>query len=233
MVFVSEPTNPPEPQDAPAGEESELPSAPQRRPVLKRIDGGGVDEDHALVEAAKAGDQRAFSRLFERHHGRVFAMCTRLLADRAEVEDAVQQTFLEAWRCLHRFEGRSRFTTWLTRIAIHTSLGFRRRVKRLIFSSEVRPEAAVHDIGWGGRENTAPDQGVHERNRKQALTEILQRLTAKKRVVFVLAELEGMTAPEISEILKIPDATVRTRLFHARKEFAVAARNHPAFAEVE
>ena len=190
----------------------------------------GVDADLALVEAARNGDRRAFSQLFDRHHGRVYAMCARLLHERSDVEDAVQQAFLEAWRCLHKFEGRSRFTTWLTRIAIHTSLGLRRKVKRLVFTDEVRPEAAVHEIGWG-KGPSRPDDDVQLRDRRLALHEILTTLTEKKRVVFVLAELEGMTAPEIGEILSVPDATVRTRLFHARKEFARAAAQHRAFAD--
>jgi RNA polymerase sigma-70 factor (ECF subfamily) len=190
-----------------------------------------VDEDSALVEAARAGDRAAFSSLFERHHRRVFAMCSRLLRDAAEVEDAVQQTFLEGWRSLHRFEGRSRFSTWITRIAIHTCLGFRRRLKRLFVSDEPPEDGGTGDLGWG-TPPMAPDEGAVHARRRRAVDEVLQRLSAKKRVVFVLAELEGMTAPEISRILEVPDATVRTRLFHARKEFLRHAQGHPGFADV-
>jgi len=207
------------------------------------------DADHALVVASRAGDAAAFARLFDRHHGRVSAMCRRLLADRAEVDDAVQQTFLEAWRSLPRFEGRSRFSTWITRIAIHTCLGFRRRLKRLLLSADLfgerdgttgpRPladhgaEGALHvDLGPQGTAPPSPFEGAAHSARRVAVDEILQRLSPKKRVVFVLAELEGMTAPEIAEIVSIPEATVRTRLFHARKEFASAATQHRGFADL-
>lgn len=190
------------------------------------------DEDHALVEAARAGDRAAFSKLFQRHHGRVYAMCSRLLRDQVEVEDAVQTTFLEAWRSLHRFEGRSRFSTWVTRIAIHTCLGFRRKLKRMLLPTEDTPlEKGTTDLGWGA-EPMAPDDGAAHLDRRRAVAEVLTRLTAKKRVVFVLADLEGMTAPEISEVLGIPDATVRTRLFHARKEIARHIRQHAGFADL-
>src|SRR5687768_15112264 len=84
------------------------------------VDGAPVDADAPLVQRAQAGDRKAFAELFTRHHARVRAMCARMLADPSEVDDAVQQAFLEAWRCLPRFEGRSRFTTWITRVAIHT-----------------------------------------------------------------------------------------------------------------
>lgn len=188
-----------------------------------------VDEDEALVRAAQAGDRAAFAALFDRHHGRVYAMCSRFLRDPAEVEDAVQHAFLEAWRCLHRFEGRSRFSTWITRIAIHTCLGVRRRLRRLFVTDS--PPTDGGDLGWSDKP-MAPDEGAAHRDRRRAVDEVLAKLSAKKRVVFVLAELEGMTAPEIAQILDIPDATVRTRLFHARKEFTRRVREHPGFADL-
>lgn len=189
------------------------------------------DEDAPLVDAARRGDQAAFTELFERHHGRVYAMCARLLRDPAEVEDAVQQAFLEAWRSLYRFEGKSRFSTWLTRIAIHTSLGFRRRLRRLFLLEDVAPGREDSRGAWRSAPIT-PDEGAAERARKRALDEVLWKLSPKKRVVFVLADLEGMTAPEISRVLGVPDATVRTRLFHARKELARHVRGHPGFADL-
>ena len=200
---------------------------PQDPPVT-RIE----DPDFALVRAAQQGDQRAFAQLFERHHRRVHAMCCRLLRDRTEVEDAVQHAFLEAWRCLGKFEGRSKFSTWITRIAIHTCLGIRRRLKRLFLSEDAHPQESADDDGQWGSAPMAPDAGAAHNARKKAVDDVLQELSAKKRVVFVLAELEGMTAPEISEILEIPDATVRTRLFHARKEFAQKIETHQGFADL-
>lgn len=203
-------------------------NAPATREPFRSIEDPDVD----LVERAKGGDQRAFAALFDRHHGRVFAMCCRLLRDRVEVEDAVQHAFLEAWRCLHKFEGRSKFSTWITRIAIHTCLGIRRRLKRMFLSEDVRPVEIADDDGQWGSAPMAPDEGAAHHARKRAVDDVLQLLSAKKRVVFVLAELEGMTAPEIAEILQIPDATVRTRLFHARKEFAQKVEAHPGFADL-
>lgn len=206
-------------------------SAPPPRSRAYEATDAFLAEDNALVLRAQAGDRAAFGKLFERHHGRVYGMCTRLLANRAEVEDAVQHVFLEAWRCLHRFEGRSRFSTWITRIAIHTCLGFRRRLKRLFFSDDVEPQAGHDDAQWAAPP-MSPDETAAHVARKRAVEEILQRIGMKKRVVFILADLEGMTAPEISRILDIPDATVRTRLFHARREFAQHVKSHPGFADL-
>lgn len=216
--------------DAPEQETPLTDAAARPRLTLARAP-IAVDEDAPLVERARRGDTAAFGELFERHHGRVYAMCCRMLKDAAEVEDAVQHAFLEAWRCLDRFEGRSRFSTWITRIAIHTCLGFRRRVKRLFFSDDV-PEPEPMAVGSFARPPPAPDEGAAGLRRQRAVDEVLAKLTGKKRAVFVLAELEGMTAPEIAVILEIPEATVRTRLFHARRDFAALARAHPGFADL-
>lgn len=189
-----------------------------------------ADPDRALVALAKAGDQRAFGELFERHHGRVYAMCCRMLRDPAEVEDAVQHAFLEAWRCLHRFEGRSRFSTWITRIAIHTCFGIRRRLKRLFFSEDL-PSSHARTPQYMTAP-LAPDAGAEHSARQRAVDDILHRLSEKKRVVFVLAEFEGMTAPEIADVVACPEATVRTRLFHARRDFMAIARSEPAYREL-
>src|ERR1041385_4937420 len=116
------------------GTNSGDPNDPMRRNLALQRSPDAVDDDADLVRRAQQGDRAAFGALFKKHHGRVQAMCMRMLADPAEVDDAVQQAFLEAWRCLGRFEGRSRFTTWITRVAIHTFFSTRRRLRRLFVS---------------------------------------------------------------------------------------------------
>jgi RNA polymerase sigma-70 factor, ECF subfamily len=179
--------------------------------------------DDELVALAKTGDRRAFSVLFERHHGQVFGMCVRMLRSRSDAEDAVQQTFLEAWRCLPRFEGKSKFTTWLCRIAIHTSFSLKRRVKRLVFGDDLifdEPEAT---------ERSAADVASNN-HLERVLHDALMHLSERKRLVVVLSDLEGKTSPEIAEIVGVPEATVRTRLFYGRKELAVLLQSNPQFA---
>ena len=212
-----------------------------KNPMLALVRPAGdaaVDADHDLVVRAQRGDRAAFAQLFTRHHGRVYGMCARLLGKKADVDDAVQQTFLEAWRCLHRFEGKARFTTWLTRIAIHTSFSLRRKLRRLLLVDDGGEGASlvVVDGGKDPRAEQAPlaaDEVAARRARSRALDEVLAQLSEKKRVVFVLADLEELTSPEVAEILGIPEATVRTRLFYARKEVAALLKNHPGFADVE
>jgi RNA polymerase sigma-70 factor (ECF subfamily) len=201
-----------------------------------------TDADEDLVNRARQGDRAAYGRLFERHHGRIHGMCARLLRRSDDVDDAVQQTFLEGWRCLHRFEGKSRFTTWLTRIAIHTCFSTRRRLKRLLLIDipDDDENRASLSVVSGGLTNPLLDTGplpadevASRRAREHALNEVLATLSEKKRVVFVLVDLEGMTSPEAADILGINEATIRTRLFYARKEVADALRLHPGFADLE
>ena len=198
------------------------------------------DPDQALVAAAQGGDRAAFDALVVRHQQRVFAMCSRLLRNPSDVDDAVQQTFLEAWRSLHRFEGKSRFTTWLTRVAINTTFSLRRRVRRWVLvdqlgGNERQAALAVIEGGVdpdGGRGPISADEVLVRRRHSEALAEILATLSDKKRTVFVLMELEGLSSPECGEVLGVPEATVRTRLFYARKEVGEAMARHPAFIDV-
>lgn len=214
--------------------------ASARSGALRPLGGDVVDDDADLLRRARQGDRTAFGALYTRHHGRIFAMCSRLLRRSADVDDAVQHTFLEAWRCLDRFEGKSRFTTWLTRIAIHTCLSLRRRLKRLLLANDdgdnALPQLAVLDGGAGEvlHAKGPPDAWEVARQHaiSRALDEILPALSAKKRVVFVLADLDGLSSPEVAEILEIPETTVRTRLFYARKEIAQAMASHPILSEL-
>lgn len=178
-------------------------------------------EEQCLIERSLKGDEAAFAVLYTRYYNQVYAFCSRLLRGRFDVEDAVQQVFLEAWRSMGRFEGRSLFSTWLTKIAIHTCLSFHRRAGRVVLNNneELDPFSHATAFLWGEGQKV-PDEEVFLSERKAMVNKLLARMTPKKKVVFMMSDMQGMTAPEISTVLKIPDATVRTRLFHARREFA-------------
>ncbi|HEY1099211.1 MAG TPA: RNA polymerase sigma factor [Myxococcota bacterium] len=203
-----------------------------------------VDVDVDLVDRARRGDRAAYGQLFERHHRRIHGMCTRLLRASGDVDDAVQTTFLEGWKSLHRFEGKSRFTTWLTRIAIHTCFSVRRRLKRLLLvdgqaDGDDRGLRLLEQLDDGSgpphphlQRPLAADEVASRHARERALQDVLAGLSEKKRAVFVLIDLEDLISPEVAEILGVNEATVRTRLFYARKEVAEALRTHPGFADL-
>ncbi len=190
------------------------------------------DEDIWITQAM-AGNKEAFAHLYHRYLGQVHAFCMRMLQGRPDVEDAVQQVFLEAWRSLYRFERRSLFSTWITKIAIHTCLSFHRKNGRMLLATDDHDNLADEsdDVVWGNY-MTPPDEQVWYAARKKAISKILGRMTRKKQLVFIMSDMQGMTAPEISTVLGIPDATVRTRLFHARREFLSSVHRNPVYRDL-
>lgn len=189
-------------------------------------------EEQGLINKSLQGDDAAFALLYSRYHSQIYAFCARLLRGKFDVEDAVQQVFFEAWRSMHRFEGRSLFSTWLTKIAIHTCLSFHRKANRILLNPKEDTDLyeQATSLLWN-ESQTIPENEYFCKERKEMVNKLLSRMTAKKKVVFVMSDMQGMTAPEISNILKIPDATVRTRLFHARREFALWVNKNRVYRE--
>src|ERR1700759_2590209 len=95
-----------------------------------------VEWEMALVQRARAGDTRAFERLYREHVGRVYGLCLRMTRDAALAEDCAQETFVNAWRALDRFETRSSISTWLHRIAVNVALAKRRKISPAVVASE-------------------------------------------------------------------------------------------------
>src|ERR1700753_1479347 len=99
-----------------------------------------VDWDGALVQRACAGDVRAFERLYRDHVGRVYGLCLRMTRDPAIAEDCTQETFINAWKALGRFETRSSLATWLHRIAVNATLAKRRKASVVMESTSTDDE---------------------------------------------------------------------------------------------
>src|SRR5215469_16654652 len=115
-----------------------------------------VDWEGALVQRARAGDKRAFERLYREHAGRVYGLCLRMTRDVQLAEDCTQDTFINAWRALGRFETRSSLSTWLHRIAVNVSLAKRRK------SGAVEPAPDEEEGGGPGEWTLETPVEVHE-----------------------------------------------------------------------
>ena len=181
-------------------------------------------DEGAVVERAKAGEAAAFQELFHRHRDEVARLVYRLLPSPPELEDLVQEVFLQVYRSLHRFEGKARFSTWLYRVTVNVVLMHRRAAR----SRPVLVEALTEPTA----EQELPDATVEQRRRVAAFYELLERLTEKKRTVFVLHELEGLAPADIAKIVDAPVLTVRTRLFYARRELGELLREEPTLASL-
>ncbi|MBJ7604452.1 MAG: RNA polymerase sigma factor [Candidatus Dormibacteraeota bacterium] len=170
-----------------------------------------MDPDSTLVALARSGNANAFEQLVRRHQVRVFRIALGMLGDPRDAEDAVQETFLQAWRGLPRFRSQSTFSTWIYRIVTNRCLNLRRSRK---------PSQTVL---WD-QESGAPGPGElnEARDRLRVLRRAILGLTPEQRATFVLRHLEGRGYEEIVEILGISLPAVKSRLHRARLELAIA-----------
>jgi RNA polymerase sigma-70 factor (ECF subfamily) len=184
-----------------------------------------MTEDEGLLRRAGAGDAVAFREIFVRHRGDVARLVYRMLSGPSDLEDVVQEVFVQVFRSLKDFRGQSKFSTWLHRVTVNVVLMHRRSAR----SRPVLTEEAPSDIVADDRQ-PLPDEDAERMERMRAFQRLLGRLAEKKRVVFVLHELEGMSPTEIAEIVEAPVLTVRTRLFYARRELEAMLVDEPSLS---
>lgn len=186
-----------------------------------------TDEELSLVRAAAGGDREAFRQLFARHRADVHRLVYRMIGPRSDIDDVVQEVFFQVFRSLKDFRAQSKLTTWLHRVTVNVVLMYRRAERSRPTYVEEQPS----DLSEDDR-NPQPDEEAERNERVRAFRRLLDRLADKKRVVFVLHELEGMSPQEISEVVGAPVLTVRTRLFYARRELEAMMGEEPALAGV-
>ncbi len=166
-------------------------------------------DDEALVErSGKGGDNAAFAELVRRHQGKVRGLLLRLTGDATLADDLAQEVFLRAYRGLVGFEGRSRFSTWLYRIAYNVFLNHRTRTREhaaLPEGFETRAAAPEGDL--------SPQRWDLRRD----LADAVARLPERYRAVVTLYYLQDVSYPEIAEVLDLPLGTVKTHLHRAKK----------------
>ncbi len=191
--------------------------------------GAPVDDEvgQAILQRWRRGDESAFGDLFREYRQLVYGVLHHLLGSDPELEDVVQNAFLEVFRSLGGFEGRSRLSSWIARVALHTGYHHLRRRKSrptdyeaVVLDRELPDSSAIGDPERAAAGNEAAAR-VHS---------ILETIPKRKRTVFVLNDLQGLPQEEIAEIVGANIATVRTRLFYARREFWKKAKNDPVLA---
>lgn len=173
------------------------------------------DSEHELVERLRAGDVRALEETYRRHGARIYRVCRYVLGSAADAEDAVQEVFLKVFERARQFEGTSRLSTWLHRIAVNHCLNFleRERVRRATRLDDGENELACP-------RSTLPIDVAGATESKQRLESLLARLPTEHRSVLVLREIEGQSYRDIAETLSIPVGTVMSRLARAREKLA-------------
>lgn len=182
--------------------------------------------DQGLVEAAQRGDDVAFKNLYRAHRMEVYRVVYRLLGPSEDLEDVVQEVFIQVHRSLCNFRGQSKFSTWLHRVAVNVALQHLRKKKIAIKTrpEELAPEPVAEGVAC------TPHEEAETNERLAAIRRALDRLSPKKRAVVVMHDMQGMDAQAIAEVVGAPVFTVRTRLFYGRKELYREVLRDPAFA---
>jgi RNA polymerase sigma-70 factor (ECF subfamily) len=186
-----------------------------------------MTEEAAILAKAAAGDTTAFRKLYARHRADVARLVFRMLGQRPDAEDVIQEVFFQVFRSLKDFRGQSKFTTWLHRVTVNVVLMHRRAAKSRPVYTDEAPQDTMLDT-----RQPLPDEDFARRERMRAFRRLLDRLAEKKRVVFILHELEGMAPSEIAKVVGAPILTVRTRLFYARRELEAMLAEEPSLAGI-
>ncbi len=177
-----------------------------------------------MVERCQRGDADAFRELFREHRQDVARLAQRMLGRSADLEDILQEVFLQVHRSIRDFRHGARFSTWLYRVTVNVVLMHRRAAKsRPVFGEAPESVVAVDVTPFA-------DEQLERQRRTHACQRLLDRLSEKTRVVFVLHELEGLAPGDIAQIVGAPVLTVRTRLFYARRELLSLLTQEPALA---
>jgi RNA polymerase sigma-70 factor (ECF subfamily) len=179
-------------------------------------------ETLALVERCQRGERDALGEFYRTYRHDVARNLHRVLGPgRADLDDVLQEVFIEVFKSIRRFRGDAKISTWLYRVCVNVALGRLRKRRRL---AEVPAVEATEP-----RDEGTPQRSLEAREGMAAVYRILDELAPKKRVVFILHEIEGREPKEIAGIVGAPVLTVRTRLHYARKEFFARAAREQAF----
>ena len=180
-------------------------------PVLERW---GLLSDEQVITRVLAGETALFEVLMRRYNERLYRAARAILRDENEAEDVMQQAYVNAYAHLRQFDGRSKFSTWLTRIAVHEALArARRRGRYLTMDLE---DASAIEFPQAHDGTPDPERLAIARELGAVLESAIERLPDGAREVFVLRQIEGMRTDEVADALGVSEAVVKTRLSRAR-----------------
>jgi len=176
-------------------------------------------DDRLLAEKAKAGDETAFGELVKMYHHQIHALAFRYVNHAEDARELAQMVWIKAWTKLGSFQGKSRFFTWLYRIAVFVCIDYLRKRKRqgeVAFLDDMEPNRVI------GSEpppsvQSRPDRLAQKGEIQERFNEALESLSPEHRMTLVLREVEGHAYDEIAEIMKCRKGTVMSRLHYARQ----------------
>lgn len=168
--------------------------------------------DEVLIARIAGGDQMAMRTLFARHHVRVYRFVLRLVRNQATAEDLISEVFLDVWRQAAKFERRSAVSTWMLSIARFKALSALRRRSEEDLDEETAER--IED------QSDDPELALAKKDKGAVLRQCLTALSTEHREVIDLVYYHEKSVEEVAEIIGIPEATVKTRMFYARKKLS-------------
>lgn len=177
-----------------------------------------VESEGFSLEALQAGDPAEFSKLVDAYSTKIYRLAIKMLNQQQDAEDVLQETFFKAYRGIKSFDGRSKISTWLFRIASNEALMIIRKKHPDTISidepieTEEGEQEPVQIVDWC----CLPEQELLSEETRQKLDEAVQKLPERLRVVFILRDINDLSTHETAEILGLTDTAVKTRLSRAR-----------------
>jgi len=168
--------------------------------------------DEQVITEILAGEKNKYALLMRKYNQRLYRITKGYLQDEAEIEDTMQDTYVKAYQNLAKFEGRSQFGTWVTKILINECL---QRVKK-INRKDLYENTAENSITMNITDHQNPETKALNRELKQVLEKNIESLPEKYKVVFLMREVEHMSIEETSQVLDLSIANVKIRLNRAK-----------------
>jgi RNA polymerase sigma-70 factor, ECF subfamily len=173
---------------------------------------GAASSDNILIARIASGDRLAMQTLFARHRVSVYRWVVRIVRDEALAEDLLSEVFLDVWRQAAKFESRASVSTWLLAIARYKALSAQRRRADVELDEEV-----VATIAHPADD---PERALQKKDQGELIRRALAKLSPEHSEIIDLVYYHGKSVKEVAEVVDIPEATVKTRMFYARKNLA-------------
>ena len=184
-------------------------------------------QDQAFVIRASKGDVEAFRLLVQEHSGLVYRVALRILGVQ-DAQDASQEVWIRVWANMQSFRGESTFSTWLHTVTVNTCLSFRRKESRRR-TREVEEELAHLSVSSGG--DGDPEEAALDAERREEIQVALGHVRAEHRAAMVMRHMEGLSCAEISEVLGVPNGTVKGWASRGRTAMLAALTQNSASAD--